>query len=240
MGFSTNVATLEAETLKHETCVHCGMRYLYPLSRRAHGIGSSYFPFLNLIASMDAEEKANEHAYQRLKQKHANSFDPVRCPGCQGYQPQAIRELKRKRAWITLKVGLVATICTAPILGIIAQFAVSWLSAEVIWCVVLAELVLTVALAAGWWPLFNPGVGKTYLWGISPVLDDNVLTLEAHQAMVDARHEVRAQEELQAEERRAKTMAAQFQREANAAAKKQRQMQEMAERAKRDILEQGR
>lgn len=216
--------TFDVEKLRHEQCVYCGMQYLYPMRRRATGVGFSVMPIFGRAV---AQERADQDAYDKLARLHATSSDPVRCPSCHGYQPNAIKRLRWQRTGVTLLIGAVAALVAFMVtLSVSAEHAPSALG---------AVFLSAALLAPGWWFLFDPNNGKFYLYGISSKLSDEVISLEAHLLMVEARQQERLQAEAAGVERRQETEAARADIEAKAAAKKAAQMREMAERAKRDI-----
>ena len=219
-------STLEREKLKFEKCCHCGMEYVYPMYRKAQSLSFSVIPF---FGGGMAADRAESQSYNRLQKLHEKSFDPVRCPGCEGFQPKAIAQLRVRRAIRTLQIGLLVIV----VCGLATLLA--GMEGAMIGYVVLAIGVLSAVAAAGWWVMFDPSTGKNYLCGVSPKFSENVLTLEAHEAMVEARLEARAQEEEVAQERRAATMLERQKREEAAQVRKRAEMESMAQRAKRSI-----
>jgi hypothetical protein len=88
-------------------CEQCACKYGYQAVRRAVGSGSSLY----FLDNDGANSRAKNSARKQLAKKLARAVDPVGCPKCGWFQPEMVREIRRRTArgliwfaWISLIV----------------------------------------------------------------------------------------------------------------------------------------
>ncbi len=92
-------ATVRGQAPKLTQCEKCGHEYVYFLSRRASGEGTSIL----FADNKGARERAHERAAERLAAKLDNACDPVPCPACGWLQRDMIARMCHKRyGWMDI------------------------------------------------------------------------------------------------------------------------------------------
>jgi hypothetical protein len=82
--------TLEGTVYKYVHCEKCGYEFAYGMSRQGEGASTS----LLFLDNAGAQARAAEDAGRDLRNKLANSCDPVPCPACGWYQQHMHRFLR--------------------------------------------------------------------------------------------------------------------------------------------------
>src|SRR5688572_20468934 len=91
-------ATVSGSVPKFVRCEQCGFEYVYELTRRASGQGTSFL----FLDNEGAESAAHAAAHQALVAKLEDAIDPVPCLGCGHYQADMVALLRRRYLrWMT-------------------------------------------------------------------------------------------------------------------------------------------
>lgn len=91
-------ASVRGSVYKGVRCEDCGAEYVYEMTRRARGNGTSFL----FLDNAGAQGRAFEEARQRLARKLVAGCDPVPCPACGHYQAAMVALLRRRHArWMT-------------------------------------------------------------------------------------------------------------------------------------------
>jgi hypothetical protein len=90
--------SVEVRGRKPVTCQQCGHEYSYVLTREGSGKDGTLFG----LAPSRAQDKARDRAEQAAVDKLRRECDPVPCPACGWYQPDMVREARRRKyGWMT-------------------------------------------------------------------------------------------------------------------------------------------
>ena len=113
MGYHS---TLQSSVPRHVKCEACQLEYVYMMTRRASGEGTS----LLFLDNVGAKIRAEDAAWKKLQHALANDCDPVPCPGCGQYQQHMIPKLVTIHfGWMekaSLALCLIAVIAVVPAL----------------------------------------------------------------------------------------------------------------------------
>lgn len=99
-------ATASGQRWKPVRCVHCKLEWAYLVERQGGGAGAAPL----FVGSDEAKKQASEQAQSNLVRALDAALEPVRCPGCQKYQPAMVELLKDSRAMGFTLTAALATI----------------------------------------------------------------------------------------------------------------------------------
>lgn len=102
----TFTATRVGQGLNDVACERCGVAYVYLVTRKATGEGTSIL----FIDQDGAKAAAADRAAQALGDALATAVDPVACPSCGHYQANMVLVARQRRGkwWLRFAIGAAA------------------------------------------------------------------------------------------------------------------------------------
>lgn len=109
-------STVEGSAVKVVICEQCGQDYVYIVTRKATGEGSSVL----FLDNSGAQRRAQDRAMKTLQAELDKAIEPVPCVSCGWLQQDMVREArKRYHRWMTV-TGAILTLVGAIVLVITA------------------------------------------------------------------------------------------------------------------------